>query len=97
MKKAQAKLYELKICGGTMDYIHGSFQIIQEIYLPDLKVAFNRVDQDWHCFETDESRYREAVLIQDIALPANIVSKIKQYIKAKKALGKAAKNVLRKS
>jgi len=94
MKKASAKLYEIKICGGTMDYIHGNFQTIQEIYLPDFKAAFNRPNgNEWHCFETDESRYKEADFIVDLDIPKNIVSKIKQYIKAKKELDKEVKNI----
>lgn len=50
----KAILYELYVPESTMDWIHGSFTTIRELYIPDFKMCFN---SKGFAFKTDAKRY----------------------------------------
>ena len=80
----KGEIWITKICDGVLDWNHGNFRSIHEVYIPKKKITFN-AEGDGHCFKSGRNRYNEeAVKIGDIEVPDQIVNKLLAHIKNKK-------------
>jgi predicted RNA methylase len=58
--------YKLPVVESVLDWTHGFYRYIREIYIPEFKIAFNEAG---YVFTTNEDRYR------DLELPNNKIVK----------------------
>lgn len=49
-------IYELHVSMGVLDYTHGQWTTIEELFIPKMKICFN---SKGYAFETDKSRYNK--------------------------------------
>ena len=94
MKTIKAEQWQLYICNGVIDMVHGNYYPINEFYIPKYKIAFNMVNDNLNAFETGEDRYnqdpKESVpaptKISDVNIPESLAESIKMYIDLKKRI-----------
>lgn len=86
----KAKLYTLKVSESSFASVHGQIFEIQEIFIPELNIAFNIVDNKINVFEVDEKArryYREnSRFIKDIDVPSRLIGSMRTYLEAKAKL-----------
>jgi len=83
-KEIEAEIWSIKICGSTVDVVHGNYQTIKEIYIKSEGIACNMADGYLHCFESNYDRYgmpTNSKILGTKMLPSIFVEKAKQYIK----------------
>ena len=87
--------YRLPIIESVLNWTHGSYRYIEEIYIPEFKIAFN---EDGYVFVTEEDRYKDLKLPNDKIIKCDIleiielededVNILKRYLKTKKNINK---------
>ena len=69
--------YKTKIYEGILDHVHGSYQIIEEVYIPSIRVCFN----DRGFAFLSESPRENIQGKEKIEIDAQVVKKIAQFVK----------------
>jgi len=73
----EAIKYKTKVCEGTLDFVHGCYQIIEEVYIPSIRVCFN----DRGFAFLSESPRENIQGKEKIEIDAQVVKKIAQFVK----------------
>ena len=53
--RVRGRRFRVPIVDSHLDWAHGLYRYVEEIYLPELKIAFNN---EGYVFEADEKRYK---------------------------------------
>lgn len=94
-----AELWDVNMCEGVMDMIHGGGFVLREIYIPSAKIALNVWNNEVNCFSENGDRYssetktdqlmgKPAVFEGRILVPSEIVDAAILKVAAKQALDK---------
>jgi len=86
MKFVKAKLYQINIYEGVMDFIHGGGRDIRELVFEQTDnylEAVNVVNGTINCFHTDTERYSKAKLIRVVDIPIEIYYGVRDIIRSK--------------
>jgi len=65
--------YKLPIVESALNWTHGSYRYIEEIYIPELKIAFNEAG---YVFKTNENRYKDLKLSNNRIIKCDILETI---------------------
>jgi len=79
--------YKITIHESVVAGMHGFGETIEEIYIPELDIAFNAKH---FAFKTDLSRYTKATLITEIDLDDDFVAKVQSCVKTQEIFVKAS-------
>jgi hypothetical protein len=94
MKTIAAELWTLEVIQGSMDYIHGNYIEILEVYVPEYNIAFNLCQGNMSAFVVSSGRYSPdnvtAKKIKNITLPEKLVNDLKTYADLRTSLQKDA-------
>ena len=69
--------YKLKIYEGVLAWTHGWSNEIEEIFIPDKKIAFNVVDGSLNVFRSEEPRGKNG---KEIEIEDALVQKLEEYL-----------------
>lgn len=75
--------YKIKAYESILEFSHGWYKIIEEIFIPKKMIAFNFYGDKLNIFKTGEERYEEALYKEDIEIEEEDVNLLKRYIKLK--------------
>lgn len=91
----KALLYKVSICSSSLDYSHGNFTEILEIYIPEVVVSFNiGFCETLNCFYTASSRYEKATLIKELEISDSIVRDLLTIINTRTDICNRVKSML---
>ncbi len=95
----RGKKYKLKVYHSVLHWTHGMGEMIEEVFLPEAKVAFNK----YGAFRTDEERYEKKKdepapeLLDEVEVDDDDVEELQRYLKIKedveRIIGKYLKRV----
>lgn len=90
--------YRLPVVESVLDWTHGFYRYIEEIYIPELRIAFNEAG---YVFRTEEDRYRglelpgnrvvECVALGSVELEDEDVEVLEEYLSVKESVDKLVK------
>jgi hypothetical protein len=87
--------YRLPVVDSFLNWTHGSYRYVEEIFISELKIAFNEAG---YVFRTEEDRYRglelpgnrvvECVALGSVELEDEDVKVLKEYLSIKESVDK---------
>ena len=83
------EIWEVKVVGSAMDMVHGFYNTIKELYIPEYNICFNVTTAGaWHCFKPHEERYEnDGKKIEDVVVSNHILSLLLDHIKSQEKMG----------
>lgn len=93
MKKIKAIKYKLKVYEGALAWTHGWSKEIEEIFIPDKKIAFNVGDGSIHVFRSKEPREKNG---EEIEIEDMLAQKLEEYITIGNTLRDQVGEILKK-
>lgn len=81
----KAEIWEIKICEGVLGASHGMYKTIKELYIPEINVSLNIVNETINCFLSYSDRYKgkDVKKVEDVEIEENDVNIIAKYVTAK--------------
>jgi hypothetical protein len=90
--------YRLPVVESVLNWTHGLYRYIEEIFIPELKIAFNEAG---YVFKTEEDRYKglelpsnrvvECIALGSVELEDEDVDVLEEYLKVKESVDKIVK------
>jgi len=69
--------YKVKVYDSETSFVHGFYNLIDEIFIPSLKLCVNIFNDNVSVFSMDKPRSAESVT--DIYLSGDLISKLEKY------------------
>lgn len=87
------KKYKLPVVDSFLEFSHGMYRYIEEIYIPELGIAFN---EEGHVFKASEDRYAgfkfpsgrevEAEFLGEVEVPSRDAKEFTRFVELKEKL-----------
>lgn len=98
------KKYKLPVVDSFLEFSHGMYRYIEEIYIPELGIAFN---EEGHVFKSDEGRYvgfklpsgrkAEAEFLGEVEIPSRDAEEFIRFVELKERIKDVAGKYFKKA
>lgn len=89
----RAVKYKVKVFGSVLEWSHGMGRTIEEMFIPEMGITLNIVDDELHVFKGERERSNEEK--EEIEVSDDLVKLLETYLKIKEECQNRIKHLMK--